>query len=82
MIGLDSARSARYSLYTMDELIQRVFRALNIGASIEDIHDAIIQKGWSEEDAFLAIKAGELLYNAISKVEEEKPKPTFRRVIN
>lgn len=65
----------------MEELIQAVVKALGIGASIEDIHDAIIERGWSEYDAFLAIKGGELLYNDIVKLEEEKQKRTkVRRV--
>jgi hypothetical protein len=64
----------------MDELIQAVVRALGVGASIEDIHDAIIAKGWTEDDAFLAIKAGELLYQTIQEAEEAKAKRTvFRR---
>lgn len=65
---------------TMDELILSVFRALNIGASIEDIREAILEKGWTEEDAFLAIKAGEILYRGIAEVEASKPKPMFKRV--
>lgn len=64
----------------MDELIQAVVRALGVGASIEDIHDAIISKGWTEDDAFLAIKAGELLYKTIQEAEEAKVKRSvFRR---
>ncbi len=66
----------------MESLILSVANALGVGASVEDIHDAIISKGWSEDDAFLAIKAGELLYNDRVKHEEEKAqqKPLFRRV--
>jgi len=66
----------------MEELIKSVATALGVGASIEDIHDAIIGKGWSEEDAYLAIKGGELLYADRVKHEEEKAqqKPLFRRV--
>jgi len=65
----------------MEALIQSVVRALGIGASIESIHDAIIAKGWSEDDAFLAIKAGELLYKTVSEAEEAKQKArVFRRV--
>jgi len=64
----------------MEELIQAVVRALGVGASIEDIHDAIISKGWTEDDAFLAIKAGEILYKTIQEAEEAKAKRTvFRR---
>ena len=65
----------------MDELIQSVVKALGIGASVEDIHDAILEKGWTEDDAFLAIKAGEILYEDIRKLEEERQKKIpFRRV--
>lgn len=63
----------------MDELIQAVVRALGVGASLEDIHDAIIAKGWSEDDAFLAIKAGELLYKTIQEAEEAKAKRSLIR---
>lgn len=63
----------------MEELIQAVVRALGVGASIEDIHDAIIAKGWTEDDAFLAIKAGEILYKTIEEAEAAKPQPVFRR---
>lgn len=58
----------------MEDLIQAVVRAMGAGASMEDIHDAIIKKGWSEDDAFLAIKAGELLYKTIEEAEEAKAK--------
>jgi hypothetical protein len=64
----------------MEELIQAVVRALGVGASIEDIHDAIIAKGWTEDDAFLAIKAGEILYKTIEEAENaKKSRATFRR---
>ncbi len=62
----------------MDELIQAVVRALGVGASLEDIHDAIISKGWTEDDTFLAIKAGELLYTAIQEVENDSHQDTHR----
>lgn len=65
----------------MDELIQAVVRALGVGASTEDIHDAIIGKGWSEDDAFLAIKAGELLYKTIEEAEAAKAKRSLIRRI-
>jgi hypothetical protein len=49
----------------MDALIQSVALALGTeGVTIAAIHDSIIEKGWSEQEAFLAIKAGENLYNA------------------
>jgi hypothetical protein len=55
----------------MESLIYAVVRNLGSGATIEQIHDAARQKGWSEEDVFLAIKAGEYLYNAIVKQQQE-----------
>jgi len=66
----------------MDKLIQSVVFALRNGLSIEDIHDEMIKFGWYEEPAFLAIKAGQILYDAIVKQEAElaKRKPPFRRV--
>lgn len=58
----------------MDNLILSVVTALGIGADIEQIHDAIIAKGWSEDEAFLAIKAGEILYQG--RVEREQNEGT------
>ena len=67
----------------MEELIQSVARALSIGATVEQIHDAALKKGWSEERIFLAIKAGENLYQASLKQKEElaKKPPPFARII-
>ena len=60
--------------FKMDELIQAVFRALEKKSSIDAIHKAILAKGWREEEAFLAIKAGENLFNAIKKQKKELAK--------
>lgn len=64
----------------MDKLIQVVADALGKGWSVDKLHDAIIAKGWSEDDAFLAIKAGQLLLKAIKEAEAAKKPPSFRRV--
>jgi hypothetical protein len=65
----------------MEALIQAVVKALGVqGMTTARIHEAIIAKGWSEDDAFLAIKAGELLYKTIQEAEAAKKKPAFRRV--
>jgi len=70
-------------MMAMDELIQRVFRALSAGASIEDIHDSLATDGLSEEEIFLLIKAGELLYKGLVKLEAERQKRSvFRRIGN
>jgi len=58
----------------MDELIMAVYRAIGSGASLEQIHDACLEKSWTEEDIFLAIKAGENLYNATLKQIDELSK--------
>jgi hypothetical protein len=66
----------------MDELIHAVFRALQKGSTIEAIHQAILKTGWDEEEAFLAIKAGENLYQAVVQQEKElaaKPLPFGRK---
>lgn len=64
----------------MDKLIKAVAKALSIKSmTIDDIHSAIIAKGWSEEDAYLAIKAGELLYKTIEEAEAEKAKRSLIR---
>lgn len=65
----------------MEKLIQSVVTAMGIGASEEEIHDAIIGRGWSEEDAFLVIKAAEILYNDAAAFQAAQLKrATFRRV--
>jgi len=66
----------------MDELIHAVFRALQKGGTISDIHNVIVQHGWSEEDAFLACKAGENLHQAVVQQEKElaaRPLPFGRK---
>lgn len=65
----------------MDELIQAVYKNLMSGNSIDAIHSAIIAKGWAEDDAFLAIKAGQNLYKSIVKQEADlkKKPPPFGR---
>lgn len=65
----------------MEELMQAIVRAMGIGASQEDIHDSIIEKGWSEYDAFLAMKGAEILYNdAIEFQKSQMKRAKFRRV--
>jgi hypothetical protein len=66
----------------MDELIKAVFEALENGSSIDAIHKAIIAKGWSGEDAFLAIKAGQNLYDGLEEQKKElakRPLPFGRK---
>lgn len=66
----------------MDELIQAVARALRKGRTVGDIHNAIIEKGWGEVDAFLAIQAGDNLHRAILQQEKElaaRPAPFGRK---
>jgi len=55
----------------MEELIQAVVKALGKKATIEQIYTAIIARGWGSDSAFLAIKAGENLYQARIKQQEE-----------
>ncbi len=64
----------------MDKLISAVAKALESGMSLEKIHAIILIKGWSEDDAFLAIKAGELLFQSIKAAEAAKKPPMFKRV--
>ena len=66
----------------MDELIMGVFRLLTAGATIEDIHEACLTKGWDEATIFLAIKAGQNLYDALAKQKQEldaRPPPFGRK---
>lgn len=61
-----------YVSHTMENLIYAVVRALGTkGVTVKAIHDACIKKNWSEEDIFLAIRAGQNLYHAIQKQEHE-----------
>lgn len=46
-----------------DKLITIVASAFEAGATVQDIHDALISKNWSEADIYLLIKAGHILYN-------------------
>lgn len=64
----------------MDELIQAVALALKKGWDLDILHKAILTKGWSEDDAFLAFKAAELLNKTIDEAEASKQKPVFKRV--
>jgi len=68
--------------YSVESYINSVVRALGVGASIEDIHDALIDKGCQEPDAFLIFKAGQHLYNSMVALELEiskRPKPFGRK---
>jgi hypothetical protein len=38
-----------------------IANAIMIGADLSQIHDALINKGWSEDEIFLLIKAAEIL---------------------
>ena len=46
-----------------DKIITIVASAFEAGASVQDIHDALFSKNWSEADIYLLIKAGNILYN-------------------
>jgi len=66
----------------MDELIAVVARALEQGSTIEEIHKAIIEQGWTEDAAFLGIQAGTNLHEANLKQIAElaaKPPPFGRK---
>jgi len=66
----------------MEELIQSIVTAMGIGASQEEIHDAIIERGWSEGDAFLVMKAAEILYNdAVAFQSAQLKRASFRRML-
>lgn len=64
----------------LDELIQAVALALKKGWALDKLHKAILDKGWSSDDAFLAIKAAELLNQSIDEAEANKSKPIFKRI--
>lgn len=64
----------------LDELIRVVALALKKGWALDKLHQAILDKGWSGDDAFLAIKAAELLNQAIDEAEANKPKSLIKRI--
>ncbi len=65
----------------MDELIQRIARAMGAGASLEQIRDAIDDKFYPNEMFFLAYKAAELLvkYQIEHELELKQRAPPFGR---
>jgi len=48
----------------MDSVIQWVATAMSMNVAIDRIHDILFFKGMDEDTIYLAIKAGEILYNA------------------
>lgn len=48
--------------HLLDKLILITADALTIGLNKFEIHDAFLKKGWSEEEIYLAIKAGEIIF--------------------
>ena len=48
----------------MDSIIQWVATAMSMNVAIDRIHDIPFLKGMDEDTIYLAIKAGEILYNA------------------
>lgn len=71
MVSLKVEMLANEMLYMMDKLILDIVKAFANNATIEDIHDHLIDKGYSEEDIFLVIKAGQNLHKANVKQEAE-----------
>lgn len=66
----------------IEELIQAVVRGLGAGATEEQIRQAALDKGWASEQVYLALKAGQNLYDAIAQQEEElaqRPAPFGRK---
>jgi hypothetical protein len=66
----------------MEKLIQSIVAAMGqSGVTDEDIHDSIIEKGWSEDDAFLAMKAAAILYkDQVDFQLAQMKRASFRRV--
>lgn len=48
--------------YLLDKLIVIAANALTIGLNKSEIRNAFLKKGWSEEEIYLAIKAGEIIF--------------------
>lgn len=46
---------------TIEQVIQSTINAIMVGASLSQIHDALIERGWSEDDIFLFIKAAQII---------------------
>jgi hypothetical protein len=56
----------------METLIKSIVKALGVGADLDQIVEAARDKGYNEETIFLAVKAGQNLYDALQLQEEEK----------
>lgn len=67
----------------MDELIQSIYFALRSGDSLEKIHEACVtERGWSEEDFFLAYKGAEILARDSKEFKEARQKrAVFKRSV-
>lgn len=44
-----------------EQVIITIANAMTVGADLDQIHDSLIDKGWSEDDIFLFIKAAQIL---------------------
>lgn len=65
-----------------DDIIKNIARGFEVGAALEDIHDSLVEEGYTEDQIFLLIKAGEQLHKALKEKEAElakRPAPFGRR---
>lgn len=64
-----------------EEAIQAVAQAIADGKTLEQIHDAALEKGWDEETFFLVYQAAKLLHQTVVAKEQEMKnrKPPFGR---
>lgn len=64
----------------MPDHIGRVANALDVGATAEDIHDALQADGMSEADIYLTYIAGAMLHES-RKALPSLPSPKVRRIV-
>jgi hypothetical protein len=63
-----------------ESVIQSFALAIAAGATLEELHAAAIEKGYSEEDFFLTYQVAKLLDKTIAEKEDEMIKnPLFGR---
>lgn len=52
-------------------LIKNITEALKFKVSVSEIHDVLKEKGFSEEEIFLSIKAGQIFLDHSDRLDKE-----------
>lgn len=54
-----------------ESLIKNITEALKFKVSVSEIHDILKEKGFSEEEIFLSIKAGQIFLDHSKNLDKE-----------